>query len=518
MGSTRLNRPLWVSLLALLPLCGFAEEPAAPEGFSGSDESIAKALAHTAQGLCFSVSSNRIDEAAAALWSAIDENPSSRTAYTMLEEFFDARRDRMGVLAVRLRAARAFGSETDWANVARAAWTVRDTEAADEAESELLARAKARPPVGRLKTIAGLCRMRLRMGEATAAKELFVRYLETYGEAQFPNRPDRLPATLLRDLAADLSAKPQIPADARTPFLADCLDALLESRVPEAPMYRAARFTEIASRLDPARFPQPAALRTRFVEAAIEATPEDPSLSTLEALLEQESPAAAARITRPALSAIIGILPAPTARIRFNRAIARANLALADQDLAGAETNLVASAKIWDAIPGAGPRPSIQYLLESQLHDDRGDTDECIRALREGVAANPGNSILKNDLAYTLAKANRDLDEALTLADQALANTPNDPAKLDTLAWIFYRMGQFDDALETQKRCLSLAKEPEPELLDHLGGILAALGRIEEAKLYWFQAYRLEPSDALAEKIRAAGSEPPIQPGKESAP
>ena len=521
MGSTRLHRPLWVFLLALLPLCVPAEEPAAPEGFSGSDESIAKALAHTAQGLCFSVSSNRIDEAAAALWSAIDENPSSRTPYTLLEDFFRERKDLAGVLAVRLRAARAFGSETDWANVARAAWSAQDTAAADEAESELLARAAAKPPLRRLKTLAGLCRMRLRLGEAARAKALFVRHLETFAEAACPEGPDRMPSMLLRDLAADLSAQPKLPADSRTEFLVDCLDALLSARIRESSLHRAALFAEIASRLDPSCFPKPALLRTRLLEAAIEETPEDPSLSSLQAFLEQESPAAAARLTRPALSAIIGILPSPTERIRYNRRIAQANLALADEDLSAAETNLVAAARSWDSIPGAGPRPSIQYMLEASLHDRRNETNECIRILREGIAANPGNSILKNDLAYTLAEANRDLDEALALADQALASNPDDPAKLDTLAWIFYRLDQFDDALATQKRALAqMKKNPDPEMLDHLGDILAALHRTREAAIYWLQAHRLKPSDAIAAKLRALGIDPPppAKPPKKRTP
>ncbi len=51
-----------------------------------------------------------------------------------------------------------------------------------------------------------------------------------------------------------------------------------------------------------------------------------------------------------------------------------------------------------------------------------------------------------NALAYARALANVELDQALTDINEALGYRPEDPALRDTRAWVYYRMGRYEEA------------------------------------------------------------------------
>jgi tetratricopeptide (TPR) repeat protein len=53
-----------------------------------------------------------------------------------------------------------------------------------------------------------------------------------------------------------------------------------------------------------------------------------------------------------------------------------------------------------------------------------------------------------NALGYTLAEKTDRLDEAKILIEKALKLQPDDPFILDSLGWVYYRLGQVQEALK----------------------------------------------------------------------
>ena len=51
-----------------------------------------------------------------------------------------------------------------------------------------------------------------------------------------------------------------------------------------------------------------------------------------------------------------------------------------------------------------------------------------------------------NGLGYVLASENRDLSRALSLCKKALNIAPDSPACLDSVGWVYYRMGLYSQA------------------------------------------------------------------------
>lgn len=64
---------------------------------------------------------------------------------------------------------------------------------------------------------------------------------------------------------------------------------------------------------------------------------------------------------------------------------------------------------------------------------------------------------LNNGLAYYQALADRDLENALLLVNQAIAKDPNNPSIIDTRGYIYYRLGRYDEARQDLDRAIAQA-------------------------------------------------------------
>ncbi len=111
--------------------------------------------------------------------------------------------------------------------------------------------------------------------------------------------------------------------------------------------------------------------------------------------------------------------------------------------------------------------------------------------LRNIIDEHPDNSIALNALGYTLADRTNRLDEAYQLISKALQLDPENPAILDSMGWILYRLNKPEEALEYLRRAYS--KFPDPEVAAHLGEVLWVLGRKEDALVIWKEAHESEP-------------------------
>jgi tetratricopeptide (TPR) repeat protein len=96
-----------------------------------------------------------------------------------------------------------------------------------------------------------------------------------------------------------------------------------------------------------------------------------------------------------------------------------------------------------------------------------------------------------NALGYSLANHTDRYQEALSLVRQALAINPNDPAIIDSLGWVLYRLGNNEEALTHLRQAMS--NIPDPEVAAHLGEVLWVSGAKEEALGIWRRAFENDP-------------------------
>lgn len=83
--------------------------------------------------------------------------------------------------------------------------------------------------------------------------------------------------------------------------------------------------------------------------------------------------------------------------------------------------------------------------------------------LKSGIS----DPVQYNNLAYALAQVGRDLDRALELVNKALESEPGDFHFLDTKAWVLFKMGRIDDAMEYIEKAVISGGAEDPEVLRH---------------------------------------------------
>ena len=143
----------------------------------------------------------------------------------------------------------------------------------------------------------------------------------------------------------------------------------------------------------------------------------------------------------------------------------------------------------------------------AMLAEKRGDLAGLERDLRDIIEREPDNATALNALGYTLADRTTRYDEARALIEQAHKLNPEDPATLDSLGWVNYRMGNLEEA-ERHLRA-ALAKFPDHEVAAHLGEVLWAQGRQREARKVWAGALETQPDSPILRSTiqRLTGSE-----------
>jgi tetratricopeptide (TPR) repeat protein len=123
---------------------------------------------------------------------------------------------------------------------------------------------------------------------------------------------------------------------------------------------------------------------------------------------------------------------------------------------------------------------------------------------RHSIKLKPDYATSLNYLGYMWADRNENLAEAEEFIRRALKITPDNPAYMDSLAWVFFRRGEFNDALKWQLKAHKQSKEPDPEVLLHLGMIYAALKDKKRARKYILEASKIEDIEAdIRAKIQA---------------
>ncbi len=139
---------------------------------------------------------------------------------------------------------------------------------------------------------------------------------------------------------------------------------------------------------------------------------------------------------------------------------------------------------------------SADLLYDRAMVAEKLDKLDMLEAdLRRVIVLRPDDAQAYNALGYTLADRTNRLAEAVILLDKALSLAPDDPFILDSVGWAQYRSGNLARAKEYLERAYKA--RPDPEIAAHLGEVLWALGRRDEAGTLWQTSLQAHPQNEL---------------------
>jgi tetratricopeptide (TPR) repeat protein len=145
--------------------------------------------------------------------------------------------------------------------------------------------------------------------------------------------------------------------------------------------------------------------------------------------------------------------------------------------------------------------------LEAQIYAGLGDAYHSLNnhtksdaSYEQALKLKPEDPYVLNNYAYYLSLRNEKLEKALEMSKKSNELQKNNASFLDTYAWIFYKLGNYEDAylwmLEAKKHSATITAT----IADHLGDILYKLGKKEEALAEWERAKSLGDNRELLNK------------------
>ncbi len=142
------------------------------------------------------------------------------------------------------------------------------------------------------------------------------------------------------------------------------------------------------------------------------------------------------------------------------------------------------------------------YFSRGICAERLGDFDATVADLEEALRLNPEQPQVLNYLGYSYVDRGENLDEALGMIERAVAREPGSGYIIDSLAWAYYRLGRYAEAVTPMEQA-SLLEPVDPIVTDHLGDIYWAVGRTREAEFQWHRALSYGPEEKDAARIRA---------------
>jgi tetratricopeptide (TPR) repeat protein len=149
------------------------------------------------------------------------------------------------------------------------------------------------------------------------------------------------------------------------------------------------------------------------------------------------------------------------------------------------------------------PQPShwFMYYARGITQEREGAWDAAEADFRFALGLSPNQPLVLNYLGYGLVEKRIKLEEAQAMIQTAVNQRPNDGYITDSLGWVLYRVGKFDQAVPHMERAVELMPV-DPIINDHLGDTYWMVGRKLEAAFQWRRALSFEPEDKDAERIR----------------
>lgn len=142
------------------------------------------------------------------------------------------------------------------------------------------------------------------------------------------------------------------------------------------------------------------------------------------------------------------------------------------------------------------------YSIYSAGHDNAKAEEQ----LRQILQDFPDDATAHNDLGYLMADKGKNLLEAEELIRKGIEldrrqkqkeahigpdDNQDNAAFVDSLGWVLFRTGRFEDALQELQRAAALQEGNDPVIWDHLGDVYFRLDQPAKAREVWTKAVNL---------------------------
>lgn len=130
---------------------------------------------------------------------------------------------------------------------------------------------------------------------------------------------------------------------------------------------------------------------------------------------------------------------------------------------------------------------SYVQFAQGALYERQKKYDQAEAAFRAVLKQDPNNVMTLNYLGYMMADKGMHLEESLTMIKHAVELDPQNGFYLDSLGWVYFKLGNYDEAEDNLRRAVEKLPN-DPTIQDHLGELYAKTGKLKLATVHWERA------------------------------
>ncbi len=137
--------------------------------------------------------------------------------------------------------------------------------------------------------------------------------------------------------------------------------------------------------------------------------------------------------------------------------------------------------------------------------------------MKKALELSPEQPYVLNYLGYSWIDQGLHLQEGMKMLERATELRPDDGSITDSVGWAYYRLGQFEKAVEWLERATE-QKGDDSTITDHLGDAYWHVGRRREARFQWERALHQKPDkdrlpvieDKIANGLNTSNDKPTV--------
>ncbi len=145
-----------------------------------------------------------------------------------------------------------------------------------------------------------------------------------------------------------------------------------------------------------------------------------------------------------------------------------------------------------DRLPELKPEHWSLLYARGIARERLGEWDLAEADFLKALEFSPDQPFVLNYLGYSWTEQGKNLDRARDMIKRAVELRPQDGYIVDSLGWVMYRFGNYQEAVRHLERAAELRPE-DPVINDHLGDAYWRVGRYREARFQWRRALSFKP-------------------------
>lgn len=137
--------------------------------------------------------------------------------------------------------------------------------------------------------------------------------------------------------------------------------------------------------------------------------------------------------------------------------------------------------------------------VRALAYEELANLDAMAEDIQAILRTEPDNAHALNAYGFALTTHTDRLEEAFDYLSRAIELAPEEPAIIDSLGWVNYRMGRYVEAKRLLRKALNLL--PDSEIAAHLGEVLWVTGEREAAQAIWQKALQQDPESEYIQEV-----------------